>query len=142
MSIYATWWEIAVPIYVLCDEAEKGAEVLVDGGSNLPCRERFIQVFAQAVPAHIGHPSEYDVDYYADFLPPVMEHDQGTPRAVFIIDEDHCEKDGQRYVNPLLMLTGKEYEAATFGDLLDRIENALEERFGVRNESGIMKLQI
>jgi hypothetical protein len=53
-----------------------------------------------------------------------------TPRAVFIIDEEHAEKDGQRYIEPLLMMTGREYEAAGFIELMGRIRDALEERFG------------
>jgi hypothetical protein len=49
---------------------------------------------------------------------------------VFIIDEDHVEKDGQRYVEPLVTMTGREYEAASFDELLRRITDALEARFG------------
>jgi hypothetical protein len=106
---------------------------LTDGTQR---RERWVEVYAQAVPAHIGHPSMYpDGDPYADFLPPVVDYNPDIdcpPRAVLIIDEDHSEKDGQRYLSPLLLLTGTEYEQLTFAALLDRITMALEDRFGAR----------
>jgi hypothetical protein len=137
MSIYATYWNIALPVHVRCDPSEKDGDALLPGQNygepGIPFKERWIEVYAQAVPAHIGHPSEYpDGDPYADFLPPVTEHDEGTPRAVFIIDKDHYQKEGQRYIAPLLMLTGEEYESVSFGDLLHRIQIALDERLGIR----------
>ncbi|HYT89782.1 MAG TPA: hypothetical protein VEL76_13825 [Gemmataceae bacterium] len=113
MSIYATLWEIALPRRYHFDE-------------------EFIKVFAQAVPAHIGHPSSYpEGDPYADFLPPVvMEYDPETgeapfDRAVLIIREDRAEKVGQRYTDPILVLTGEEYARSTFDELIHRIERAM-----------------
>jgi hypothetical protein len=113
MSIYATLWEIGLPHRYHFDE-------------------QFIKVFAQAVPAHIGHPSMYpDGDPYADFLPPVVQdYDPETGeapfhRAVFIICEDRSTKDGQRYIDPMLVLTGEEYAKSTFDELIHRIESAM-----------------
>lgn len=74
--------------------------------------------------------------------------DEGTPdaemgiehscscgnRCVFVLDEDNDQQEGQRYTNPLLVLSGVEYEAANFSELMGRIEKALEARYGVGNE--------
>jgi hypothetical protein len=136
MSIYATYWQMRLPVYVPCPISEAEAWQLTAEAGDRPVKERWIEVYAQAVPAHIGHPSEYpEGDPYAHFLPPVVEYDPDDwdtvwiPRAVVIVDEDHREKDGQRYVDPLMMLKGPEYEAMTFSDLLARIQSALERRF-------------
>jgi hypothetical protein len=54
-------------------------------------------------------------------------------RAVFIVDRlttKGTERNGQEYVNPVLVLTGAEYEALSFGDLLQRIEESVSERLG------------
>src|ERR1051325_8365931 len=110
MSIYATLWEIALPRRYHFDD-------------------EFIKVFAQAVPAHIGHPSCYpEGDPYADFLPPVVaaydpESEELPPihRAVLILREDRAEKVGQRYTDPILVLTGEEYAQSTFDELIRRI---------------------
>jgi hypothetical protein len=112
MSIYATLWEIKVRRSHAFDE-------------------KWVRVYAQAVPAHIGHQSVYpDGDPYADFLPPVVECDPKTGdgpfyRAVVILREGKDEKVGQRYTTPLLVLTGQEYARVPFPDLMERIENAL-----------------
>src|SRR4029079_8309493 len=106
MSIYATLWEIALPRRYHFDA-------------------EFIKVVAQAVPAHIGDPSYYpEGDPYADFLPPVVaDYDSKTGeapfhRAVLIIREDRAEKVGQRYTDPILVLTGEEYARSTFDELI------------------------
>jgi hypothetical protein len=128
-------------LYAPCSHEDRDGLIwpLGEGKSEpgVPYRERWIEVTAQAAPAHIGHPSEYpDGDPYSDFLPPVVEYDPKNwsaawqPRAVVIVDEDHLEKDGQRYTEPLLVLTGKEYEEAAFPELLARIQHAAETRFG------------
>jgi hypothetical protein len=109
MSIYATLWEIQVPRRHFFDTD-------------------WVKVCAQAVPAHIGHPSEYpDGDPYAEFLPPIVsDYDPETgeapyDRAVVIVQEGRRQKDGQRYVDPLMTLSGEEYSKITFKELLDRI---------------------
>ena len=113
MSIYATLWEIKVPkSHVFDDE--------------------WICVYAQAVPAHIGHPSIYtEGDIYKDFLPPVVEYDPDNcegdfvERAVVILAEGRDKKVGQQYVDPLLVLTGAEYRAMHFRELMDLITYTL-----------------
>jgi hypothetical protein len=88
-------------------------------------------VYAQAVPAHIGHPSNYpEGDPYSDFLPPVVECDPETGcgpyhRAVVIVAEGREEKIGQRYLDPLLVMTGEQYTRTPFHELLESIQRAL-----------------
>src|SRR5882757_5346331 len=105
MSIYATLWEIQVPRR---DEFDPD----------------WVEVFGQAVPAHIGHPSSYpEGDIYADFLPPVVEEynpktgEAPYHRAVVIVQKGRDKKDVQRYIDPLLVLTGEEYAKITFAEL-------------------------
>ncbi len=112
MSIYATLWEIKLPkSHVFDDE--------------------FATVYAQAVPPHIGHPSCYpEGDPYADFLPPIVDCDPETGegpvnRAVVILVEGRDEKVGQRYISPLLTLTGTEYKVIPFCELIERIQKSL-----------------
>ncbi|MFN0071430.1 MAG: hypothetical protein ACKVVP_08090 [Chloroflexota bacterium] len=136
MSIYATAWEMALPVWVEGKPEGGWAGFAGTDNKGRSVYQRFIRVRAQMVPAHIGN--EGYGDLYADFLPPPVEYDEHqaerrwTPRAVVIVDEDHAEKDVQRYPDPLLVLTGAEYESADFAELLDRIQDALEERFGAR----------
>ena len=112
MSIYATLWEIKLP---------RGHRFDTE----------WVGIYAQAVPAHIGHPSHYpEGDPYADFLPPVVECDLETGcgpyhRAVYILMEGRDAKIGQRYSSPLLVLTGVEYQGMSFQALLDAIEEAM-----------------
>jgi len=103
MSIYSTLWEIQVPRHHYFDE-------------------EWVEVYAQAVPPHIGHPSQYpEGDPYRDFLPPVVEnYDPETgnapfDRAVVIVQRGRDKKDIQRYVDPLIVMTGEEYKK--FGEL-------------------------
>ena len=44
------------------------------------------------------------------------------------------KKDGQKYVNPLFTLTGKEYAEANFIDLFARISKVLFEKFYSKGE--------
>jgi len=112
MSIYCTLWEIKVPRRHQFDD-------------------EWVTVFAQAVPPHIGHPSQYpEGDPYADFLPPVVECGPATgegpyDRAVVIVQEGREKKDVQRYIDPLLVMTGEEYSRIPFPELLDRIHKAI-----------------
>src|SRR6266508_5435824 len=100
MSIYATLWELKMP---------------TDGVWAMDEKD-WVEVYAQAVPAHIGHPSDYpDGDPYGDFLPPPVRLDEteeplGPPyRAVVIcgpLTTKGSARSHQEYVNPLLVLTG------------------------------------
>ncbi len=113
MSIYATLWEMKIRRRHAFDD-------------------EWIRVYAQAVPAHIGHPSEYPKgDPYSGFLPPVVDYDPDNweadqiERAVVIVVEGREQKDEQRYVDPLLTLTGHEYRSMSFRELMRLIEEKL-----------------
>ena len=115
MSIYATLWSLQFPRH---------------GDDHTACE--WVEVVAQAVPGHIGTPSPghgYEGgDPYADFLPPpiaLAPDDDGTTLRAVVIVRDGTPKDGQRYVDPLLVLTGEEYEKSTFDELHGRICDAL-----------------
>jgi hypothetical protein len=119
VSIYATLWTLQFP---------------KEGDEHLGCE--WIQVRAQAVPAHVGSPTPgmgYESgDPYAAFLPPAMETDaEGNApchRAVVIVTEHSIkgtERSGQEYLSPLLVLTGEQYARMTFEELHDRICDAL-----------------
>jgi hypothetical protein len=115
VSIYATLWRLQFPRY---------------GDDHTGCE--WVEVLAQGVPGHIGTPSPghgyQDGDPFADFLPPpivLAPDDQGDKLRAVVIVRDGTQKDGQRYVDPLLVLTGEEYETSTFADLHLRICDAL-----------------
>ncbi|SRR6266540_2228149 len=114
MSIYATLWRLMFPRY---------------GDDHTGCE--WIEVWAQGVPAHIGTPTPghgYEAgDPYGAFLPPpipVTDDDDGKLRAVVVVTKDTV-KVVQEYINPLLVLTGREYETLPFGELHRRICDAL-----------------
>lgn len=119
MSIYATIWSLKFPRY---------------GDYYAGCE--WIRVTAQGVPAHIGTPTPgfgYEAgDLYADFLPPPVEvnadGDGEFMRAVVFITEETKKgtaRSGQEYVNPLLVLSGRDYASISFVDLHERICDAL-----------------
>jgi hypothetical protein len=122
MSIYATLWCVKFP---------------KDGFT--PIDDEWIEVIAQAVPAHIGSPTPgegyEDGDPFADFLPPPVETD-GRGNAPFmravVIVAGHRDKgtprSGQEYHDPLMVLTGEQYASATFEELLLRITRRIHER--------------
>jgi hypothetical protein len=119
MSIYATLWKLKFP---------------KEGDTHLGCD--WIEVTAQAVPAHVGSPTPgngyENGDPYAAFLPPAVETDgEGNApfhRAVAIVTEHSIkgtERSGQEYVSPLLLFTGEEYARMSFEELHGRICDAL-----------------
>jgi hypothetical protein len=121
MSIYATLWWLKFPRY--------GDEYV---GSE------WIRVSAQGVPPHIGTPTPgfgYDGgDPYAKFLPPAVkvnaEGDSEFMRAVVIVTEETHKgtaRSPQEYINPLLVLSGREYASISFVQLHTRICDALRE---------------
>lgn len=89
-----------------------------------------VEVFAQGVPPHI--------DYTGpawEFLPPPVDPEGELMRAVFFVErgeEKGTPRCGQEYVKPLLMVTGQEYAEAKFADILQRLEEALDRRYGPR----------
>src|SRR5262249_20402905 len=111
MSIYATLWEIKIPKRHRFDD-------------------EWVEVFAQAVPAFIGYSSGLpDGDPYADFLPPLTQkYDPAMDykyRAVVIVQAGRDKKNGQRYSEPPLGITGGQYRAISFDELLERIQKAV-----------------
>lgn len=119
MSIYATLWRLKFPRY---GDAHTGCE--------------WLEVVAQGVPAHVGTPTMgfgYEAgDPYAAFLPPAVrahpDDDEPSLRAVVIVTEatrKGTQRSGQEYIDPLLVLSGEEYAATSFGDLHERICDAL-----------------
>ena len=119
MSIYATLWKLKFP---------------KEGDEYLNCE--WIEVTAQAVPAHIGSPTPgcgyEEGDPYAAFLPAALQTDSDGDapfeRAVVFITEYSIKgtaRHPQEYVNPLLVLTGDEYFRLSFADLHRRICDAL-----------------
>ena len=119
MSIYATLWTL---------------KFLMEGDEYSGCG--WIEVTAQAVPAHIGSPTPgcgyEDGDPYAAFLPPPVrtdaEGDAPFHRAVVFISEYTAKgtaRSGQEYVSPLFVLAGEQYATITFDELHRRICAAL-----------------
>jgi len=119
MSIYATLWRLKFPGH---GDAHTGCE--------------WIEVIAQGVSAHVGVPTpslaEEGEDPYASFLPPTIavpaDDDGQTMRAVVFVTEatrKGTARSAQEYVSPLLVLSDLEYAAIPFGDLHDRICDAL-----------------
>ena len=107
MSIYATLLEFGVKRF---------------GDQN------FVRIWAQAVPPHIDY-----VGPQWDFLPPPVDPEGPIMRAVYFVedgDEKGTPRCGQEYVKPLLVLTGKEYAEIRFEDLMARLEEALEKKYG------------
>lgn len=120
MSIYATLWSLKFPRY---------------GDDYVGCE--WIEVIAQGVPAHIGTPAPgfgyENGDPYAQFLPPPVEvaaeGDSKFMRAVVIITEETekgTARSHQEYVNPLLVLSGRDYASISFVELHQRICDALQ----------------
>jgi len=119
MSIYATLWSLKFPRF---------------GDDYVGCE--WIRVRAQGVPAHIGTPTPgqgyEDGDPYAEFLPPPVavdaDGDGEFMRAVVIVTEETKKgtaRSGQEFVNPLLILSGRDYASISFAELHDRICDAL-----------------
>jgi len=119
MSIYTTLWRLKLPRY---------------GDAHTGCD--WIEITAQGVPAHIGTPTPgygyEDGDPYTAFLPPpvviLSEEAERMLRAVVFISEGTPKgtaRSHQEYVNPLLVLTGTEYDTIPFGVLHERICDAL-----------------
>ncbi len=119
MSIYATLWRLKFP---RC------------GDDHTDCG--WIDVIAQGVPAHIGSPTPgcgYETgDPYAEFLPPAVDvepDDDGTTlRAVVFVTANAAKgtpRSAQEYVAPLLVLSGKAYKVLSFGQVHQRICDAL-----------------
>ena len=119
MSIYATLWSIQMQ----------------DPASSFPM-PKWVTVTAQAVPPHIGSPTPgcgyENGDPYGEFLPPPVETDENGEAeyhraVVFVTDrtEKGTARNGQEYVDPLLVLSGEEFAKMPFQTLLDKLEEAI-----------------
>jgi hypothetical protein len=119
MSIYATLWTLKFPRQRIA----------------LPDRD-WIRVSAQGVPAHIGTPTPglgyEDGDPYGAFLPPPLETnaegEHEFMRAVVFVTEETSkgtDRSPQEYADPLLVLTGEDYATLSFGELHQRLCDAL-----------------
>lgn len=90
---------------------------------------RNAEIWFQAVPGHIGNPRYDDAEaraYYDGFLPPRPDSDDDI-RAMVIFDDRWGDKDGQRYVCPLLVLSGAEWAAMPLAELWPKLEQPIEE---------------
>ncbi len=80
------------------------------------------------MPLHIGDPEHYpEGDPYAAFLPPLESGPEF--RAVVIVRDGSrkgTERSHQEYPDPLLMLTGREYDEISFKELHERLTEALQ----------------
>ena len=119
MSIYATLWRLKFPRH---------------GDDYTGCG--WIDVMAQALPAHIGTPTPgygYESgDPYSEFLPPAIqietEADEARFRAVVFVaagTEKGTPRSPQEYASPLLVLPGTEYATLSFDALHEMLCAAL-----------------
>jgi hypothetical protein len=109
MSIYATLGEIGIKRF----------------GDK-----EFIDILIQGVPPHID-----DTGPAWEFLPSPVDPQGSTMRAVFFVehgDEKGTDRSGQEYAKPLLVLTGADYEQIGFCDLIQKLEQALDRKYGQR----------
>jgi hypothetical protein len=90
--------------------------------------DTYVDVLAQAVPPHIKH-----VGPTWDFLPPPVDPHGRLFRAVFFVERSEpkgTDHSGQEYPHPLLAFTGQEYHDVRFVDLMMRLADALNARYG------------
>lgn len=103
MSIYATYWALRFPRY---GDAHAGCE--------------WVTVLVEAVPAHCGPDSASAPDPFEAFLPRFEDSVERDLRAIVFVVEG-TPKEGQQYVEPLLVLSARQYFATPFHDLVERI---------------------
>lgn len=120
MSIYATRWRLKFPM-----------------DSLDPVNGEWVEVTAQAVPAHVGTPTHgfgyKDGDPFAAFLPPAIEvdahGDAPYDRAVVFVTP-HTRKgtpqSGQEYENPLFVMDGETYSKMSVDALYEKLIAALQ----------------
>jgi hypothetical protein len=112
MSIYATLAEIGLKRF-----GDKG----------------FVDILIQGVPPHIDY-----VGSQWDFLPPPVDPNGSSLRAVFIVeagDDKGTPRCGQEYVKPLLVMSGKEYDDIRFSELISLLDQALDAKYGKRPQA-------
>ena len=117
MSIYCTLWELRFPL---------DGVSFPSGRTEIAFSSRTIddiEVFAQAVPAHI----QDDGPKWAFLTSPVHENSPHH-RTVIITteaDEKGTKRNGQEYRNPLLTYDGAYYARIAFDDLYSDIMEQL-----------------
>ena len=90
----------------------------------------FVRILVQGVPPHID-----DTGSAWEFLPAPVNPEGTTLRAVFFVepgDAKGTERCGQEHMKPLLMLMGSDYENIRFVDLMSKLEEALDRKYGKR----------
>lgn len=91
--------------------------------------DAYFELLIQAVPPHIQ-----DVGTAWDFLPAPVHPDGHLFRAVFIVELNEpmgTARSSHEYTSPLIRLAGQEYRDVRFVDLMARLEEALDARYGV-----------
>ena len=126
MSIYATLWNIKVPVLLPLKPCPRNPR---DGIVREPCEEVWFEVWAQAVPGHIK-------DKVPWLLPPIQDED--ALRCVLFV-EANAEKggsgyDSQQYHEVLAQISGEQYRKMSIADVLDLLEEALEKRHWPRKQ--------
>ena len=90
----------------------------------------FVHILIQGVPPQIDY-----VGPAWEFLPPPVDPHGSEMCAVFVVeagDDKGTPRCGQEYVKPLLVLTGKEYDGIRFTELISRLEDAVDAKYGKR----------
>lgn len=119
MSIYATLWKLKFPSDIFD-----------------PVNGDWVEVTAQAVPAHVGTPTPgfgyEDGDPFADFLPPAIEVDADGDapiyRAVVFVTpqtKKGTARCAQEYEDPLLCLEGEAYAQLSIEVLYGKVLHAI-----------------
>jgi hypothetical protein len=118
MSIYATGWQIKL---------EMNPPFSVAIGKDEIYNPYWAEVYVQYVPGHIGHPEgDYETDPYTDYLPPVSDDPDQMRAAVIVLDGFH-QKDCQRYITPVMVLSRQEYESKTWDVMLSEIYHKVQD---------------
>jgi len=142
MSIYGTIGEFRLPVLLSPEKAQEVGLVAPnepigrmwgsgddEEGDGRPCLETWVLVLIQCVPAHIQ-----DTGPGWDFLPPPVEDTaDGPARAILFVRAvagKGTARNPQEYRETLLCMTGAEYRAASFGEVLWRVQEALDTALG------------
>jgi hypothetical protein len=86
------------------------------------------EIIVQAVPPHI-----IDTGPAWEFLSAAVDPKGNLFRTVFFVEAGDLKgtaRSPQEYPTPLLILTGAEYHDIPFRELLAKLENALDRRYG------------
>jgi hypothetical protein len=90
--------------------------------------DAYIELLIQAVPPHI-----VETGPQWDFLPPPVDPNGRLYRAVFVVkcnETKGTSRSNEEYPHSLLNLIGQEYHDIRFVELMHRLEEALDARYG------------